>query len=203
MEQLAQDLRYAARSCRVIGVVKSVRQVGLDQGVLPEFYVSAAQVSEGMGSLAFVVSAKGDLNALASEVRATVHEVAPTQPVYALGTMSHVVEISVAVRRLLLELLLGFALLALVLAAAGVYGVMSYGVTQRRSEIGIRIALGAKFGDGTRMILRDVALIAMSGIVAGIASSLLLTRALASVLYGIGVYDPLSFAAAPSVIPMS
>jgi putative ABC transport system permease protein len=100
-----------------------------------------------------------------------------------------------------LLMLLGlFAGLALVLSAAGVYGVMSYGVTQRQREIGIRIALGAKFGDVTGMVLRDVATVAAIGIGAGVASALAFSRVMTSVLYGVGVYDPVTFVAVPVVI---
>ena len=85
-------------------------------------------------------------------------------------------------------MLLGlFAGLALVLSAAGVYGVMSYGVTQRQREIGIRIALGAKFGDVTGMVLRDVATVAAIGIGAGVVAALAFARVMTSVLYGVGV----------------
>jgi len=77
---------------------------------------------------------------------------------------------------------------------------MSYGVTQRRREIGIRIALGAQFGNVTGMVMRDVAMVAMIGIAVGVGGSLLLTRLLSSVLYGVGAYDPLSFVAAPGII---
>ncbi|HXT14966.1 MAG TPA: ABC transporter permease [Gemmatimonadaceae bacterium] len=197
---LGKQIEASGHTCRIIGVVKSVRQVGLDQEALPEFYVSAAQLSEGTGLLTFVISARGDLNTLAAAVRQTVHDVAPQQPVFQLTTMNEVIETSVATRRLLLQLLGGFALLALVLSAAGVYGVMSYGVTQRRREIGIRIALGARFGNVTGMVLRDVAVVAGVGIGVGVGASLALTRLLSSVLYGVGAYDALSFAGAPALI---
>lgn len=185
---------------RVIGVVRSVRQSGLDMEVLPEFYVSAAQTTDNTGSLAFVVSGRGDLATLQTAATNAVHELAPRQPVYSVTTMTKVIETSVATRRLLLQLLAGFAMLALVLSAAGVYGVMSYGVTQRRREIGIRIALGAQFGSVTGMVMRDVAVVAAIGIVVGVGGSLLLTRLLGSVLYGVGAYDPVSFTLAPGVI---
>jgi len=114
--------------------------------------------------------------------------------------MAGVVRESLGSRRLLLMLLGLFAGLALVLSAAGVYGVMSYGVTQRQREIGIRIALGAKFGDVTGMVLRDVVTVAAIGIAAGVAAALAFARVMTSVLYGVGAYDVVTFVAVPVMI---
>ena len=150
--------------------------------------------------MAFVVSSTGEPDALARQVREVVRAIAPQQPVYSLSTMSGVVRESLGSRRLLLMLLGLFSGLALVLSAAGVYGVMSYGVTQRQREIGIRIALGAKFGHVTGMVLRDVAMVAAIGIVAGVVVALAFARVMTSVLYGVGAYDAATFVAVPAVI---
>jgi predicted permease len=184
----------------IVGVVRSVREIGLDRELLPEFYMPAPQMAYEMGDMAFVVSSVGDPEALAPQVREVVRGIAPQQPVYRLSTMSGVVRESLGSRRLLLMLLGLFAGLALVLSAAGVYGVMSYGVTQRQREIGIRIALGAKFGDVTGMVLRDVAVVAAIGIAAGVAAALAFSRVMTSVLYGVGVYDGVTFVAVPVLI---
>ena len=186
----------------IVGVVRSVREVGLDQDLLAEFYLPATQAPEGLGAMAFVVSTSGDTEALSRQVREVVRGIAPQQPVYALATMGSIVRESLGSRRLLLMLLGLFAGLALVLSAAGVYGVMSYGVTQRQREIGIRIALGAKFGNVTGMILRDVASVAAAGIGVGLAAALAFSRVMTSVLYGVGAYDLLTFVAVPVVIAM-
>jgi ABC-type antimicrobial peptide transport system permease subunit len=172
----------------------------LDRELLPEFYLPATQMAYGTSDMAFVVSSAGDPEALAPHVRDVVRSIAPQQPVYRLATMSGVVRDSLGSRRLLLMLLGLFAGLALVLSAAGVYGVMSYGVTQRQREIGIRIALGAKFGDVTGMVLRDVAVVAAIGIGSGVAAALAFSRVMTSVLYGVGVYDGVTFVAVPVVI---
>jgi predicted permease len=184
----------------IVGVVRSVREIGLDRELLPEFYVPATQMAYDIGDMAFVVSSAGDLGVLAPQVRDVVRGIAPQQPVYRLATMSGVVRDSLGSRRLLLMLLGLFAGLALVLSAAGVYGVMSYGVTQRQREIGIRIALGAKFGDVTGMVLRDVATVAAIGIGAGVAAAFAFARVMTSVLYGVGAYDAVTFVAVPVVI---
>jgi len=172
----------------------------LDRDLLPEFYLPATQSHEGVSDMAFVVSSTGEPDALARQVREVVRAIAPQQPVYSLSTMSGVVRESLGSRRLLLMLLGLFSGLALVLSAAGVYGVMSYGVTQRQREIGIRIALGAKFGHVTGMVLRDVAMVAAIGIVAGVVVALAFARVMTSVLYGVGAYDAATFVAVPAVI---
>jgi len=184
----------------IVGVVRAVREIGLDQKLLPEFYVPATSAREGMGAMTFVISTTSDPAALAKQVRETVRSTAPQQPVYAMATMRTIVRKSLGDRRLLLTLLGLFAGLALVLSAAGVYGVMSYGVTQRRREIGIRIALGAKFRDVTGMVLREVAGVAALGVGLGVLAAVLCTRVLTSVLYGVGVYDVMTYVAVPVVI---
>ncbi len=191
---------YGGPPATIVGVVASVREVGLDQDLLPEFYLPAAQTLAGAGAMAFVVSSTGDPEALSRQVREAVRAIAPQQPLYQLGTMAGVVRESLGSRRLLLMLLGLFAGLALVLSAAGVYGVMSYGVTQRQREIGIRIALGAKFGDVTGMVLRDVVTVAAIGIGGGVAAALAFAQVMTSVLYGVGAYDAVTFVAVPVMI---
>jgi putative ABC transport system permease protein len=184
----------------IVGVVRAVREIGLDQELLPEFYVPATQTREATNAMSFVVSTAGEPAALAREVRGVVRSVVPSQPVYGLATMNTIVRESLGDRRLLLTLLGLFAGLALVLSAAGVYGVMSYGVTQRRREIGIRIALGAKFGNVTSMVLRDVIGVAAIGIGVGVAATLAFARVMTSVLYGVSAYDVATYIAVPVVI---
>jgi len=185
----------------IVGVVRAVREIGLDQQLLPEFYIPATQTREGISAMSFVVSTTSERpDALARAVREAVRSVVLRQPVNDLASMNTVVRESLGDRRLLLTLLGLFAGLALVLSAAGVYGVMSYGVAQRRREIGIRIALGARFGDVTGMVLRDVVSVAAIGIGVGVATTLAFARVMTSVLYGVSVYDVLTYVAVPVVI---
>jgi ABC-type antimicrobial peptide transport system permease subunit len=114
--------------------------------------------------------------------------------------MHAVLRESLGTRRLLLMLLGLFAGLALLLSAAGVYGVMAYGVAQRTREIGIRIALGASARQTAAMVLRDVALVAALGLLVGIATAIGASRLLTSVLYGVGALDAVTFLSVPVVI---
>jgi len=180
--------------------VRAVREIGLDGDLLAEFYVPASQQTESTQAMAFVVSTSGDPSTLSAAVREAVHDVVPQQPIYGLATMHSVLRDSLGTRRLLLMLLGVFAALALVLSAAGVYGVMSYGVTQRTREIGIRIALGATARETAGIVLRDVGAVAAMGLAVGIAAALAASRLMSTVLYGIGALDVATFASVPVVI---
>src|SRR5439155_7667845 len=117
---------------------------------------------------------RADPNAIVPSVRQAIHELAPNQPLSQVESMEQVISESLQARKLTLSLLAIFALLATALSAAGVYGVMSYGVAQRTREIGIRMALGARAGDVTSMVLRDAGRIAAIGLTIGIVASLAL-----------------------------
>ncbi|HEU4631285.1 MAG TPA: ABC transporter permease [Gemmatimonadaceae bacterium] len=178
----------------IVGVVGSVRQAGLDQAPLKELYfpLDALQpgwVSEMTVVLRTTVEPAGVTNAL----RRSVRSVDPGQPVYRVLTMEEVVNESLADRRLHLWLLGGFAAVALLLAAAGLYGVISYLVAQRTREIGIRVALGAQPGDVVRLVMRHGALLTLAGVAAGLVGAFFLTRLLSSLLYGVSARDPVVF----------
>jgi predicted permease len=186
---------------RIVGVVKSVRQLGLDQQPRAEFYVPVSQALYNTQEMTFVVRSRSRPEELGRGIREAVRSVAP-QPVFQLATMDDVISRSLTTRRLVLVLLLAFAGLALVLSAAGVYGVISYGVSQRTREIGIRLALGAHGTDVLGMILGGALRVLAIGIAAGLFAAALLTRALDSILYGVSALDPLTFGAVPAVIAL-
>ena len=185
---------------RIVGVVRSVRQLGLDQEPRAEFYLPASQALYSTDVMTFVLRSQGDPAALAQSVRNMVRSLSPQSPVFQMTTMDDVIADSLTTRRLVLVLLAAFALLALVLSAAGVYGVMSYGVSQRTREIGIRLALGARSADVLTMILGGVARVLAIGIVIGLVAAALLTRTLDSLLYGVAALDPVTFALVPAII---
>jgi putative ABC transport system permease protein len=122
------------------------------------------------------------------------------QPIFAIATMRELVGNSVAARRITLILLGLFSTLALVLAAIGIYGVISYSVSERTHEIGIRVALGAQSGNVLSMILAQGLKIAGAGVVIGIAAALGLTRLMAGLLFSVSAADPLTFVAVPSLL---
>jgi ABC-type antimicrobial peptide transport system permease subunit len=128
---------------------------------------------------------------LTSAIRAAVHEVDPDQPIYNVKTMERVVAESVSDRRLYVFLFGVFAAIAVALAAAGIYGVMSYSVTQRTQEIGIRLALGAPQSAIARMVVRQGLWMALFGVSLGAAGALTLNRFLTKLLYGVQPTDPL------------
>jgi predicted permease len=197
---ILKQIDMGAGPLTIVGVVKSVRQIGLDQLALAEFYVPVTQERYNTNAMAFVVSTSGPPEALAKAAREAVRGVAPQQPVYQIATMDDVISASLASRRLLLTLLGAFAALALALSVAGVYGVMTYSVSQRTREIGIRMALGARAGDVTVMVLLDAARTTAAGVAAGLLVAALLVGTLRAMLYGVGAHDPLTFVAAPVVI---
>ena len=186
----------------IVGVVADVRQSGLDRSPQPEMYFSVAQApgSEGLGgnmlqSATLVVRADGaDPASLTDTVRRAVQSIDPGLPLFRIETMQTVISESVADRRLNSALLGTFAAIALGLAALGLYGVISYAVTQRTRELGIRVALGAQRGDLFRLVVGSGMKLAAVGLGLGLLAAFGLTRFLASLLYGVSPGDPFTFA---------
>ena len=179
----------------IVGVVGSARQRSVDRPPISEIYVSAAQRFENLGTMNFVVATAGREDALMRAARDVVHSVAPQQPVYQLQPMTAVVSGSLRPQRLTFVLLASLAGLAVLLSAAGVYGVMSYGVTQRTREIGIRMAIGAQRHSVVTMVMREAGRVAVVGILIGLFAASMLTKLLESMLFGVSARDPLTFGA--------
>ena len=127
-------------------------------------------------------------------IKARIAELDPSQPVTRVRTLEQVVERASGPQRLLAELLSAFAAAALLLAALGIYGVVSYAVGRREREIGVRMALGARAFDVLRMVLREGLQLSLVGVACGIVAALALARLLASFLYGVSATDPLTYA---------
>jgi putative ABC transport system permease protein len=176
----------------VVGIVGDVRQAALETEPRAEFFYPFFQVDFGSGT--FVVRTAGDPKATIGAVRSEFQAVDKDQPVARISTMEEVLAQSVAPRRLNMLLLGVFAGVALVLAAVGLYGVMSYSVTQRTREIGIRMALGAARGDVVKLIVGQGMVLAGVGVAIGLLASLFLTRLMSSLLYGVSATDPATFA---------
>jgi len=180
----------ANSSCEVIGVVGDVKEHELSQAARPTAYVPYEHDPWPFFSL--VVRTRMEPASVTSELTAAVHAVDKNLPVYRVQTMQEVVARSLSPRRLRMFLLGGFAALALILACVGIYGVMAYSVVQREHEIGIRMAMGAKKQDVLKLITRQALMLALSGVGCGIVLSIGAGRLLSSVLYGVGVSDPVT-----------
>jgi len=178
----------------VVGVVGTVRQA-LGSAPQPQMYRTAAQLLPALAAadMVFVIRTSGDPAMMTRAVRAAVRQVEPGQPITKVRTLEQVVAGSVIRRRFSLMLLGFFAILALVLSTVGIYGVTSYSVAQRRRELGLRVALGARPPAVLGLVLGEAALLAGLGVLVGAAGALALGRVLGSLLYGIGPADPLTF----------
>ena len=140
-----------------------------------------------------VIRTQGDPASLAAAVRKEVKAIDPDQPVAAVRTMDEWVDMSVASSRYRTVLLGLLALVALVLASTGIYGVMSYSVAQRTHEIGVRMALGARRFDVLKLVVRQGMILVVIGVALGIAGAFALTRVMASLLFGVTAKDPITF----------
>jgi len=178
----------------VVGVVGRVKMEGLSQdsnrvqGYFPFWQVPTT-------AMAVIMKASGDPNQLIASAREQVKQVDPDQPIYNIKTMDEIRAESVAGERLNLTLFSIFAGIALLLAIVGIYGVMSYTVTQRTHEIGIRMAIGAQQRDVFKMIMGQGMMLALIGIVIGLVGAFALTRLMATMLFGVTATDPATFAA--------
>jgi predicted permease len=187
----------------VIGVVGDMRQMGLDVPAQPELYMPANRTvpgSEFFWPRHLLVRTATEPLALANAVRNAIWRVDPDQPVSTLRTMDDVFDKEVANRNTQLTLVGAFAALALLLAAVGLYGVLSYAVAQRTSEIGLRMALGAQRGALVGAIVQGALVLACVGLGLGVAGALALTRLIKSFLFEVSATDPLTFVAAAALL---
>src|SRR5579864_8008816 len=176
----------------VVGVVGDTKLYGLANPSRLEVYVSSLQYPDSHMNL--VVKSRTDPAALISAIRGAVGSIDKDQPIFAISTMNQLVRDSMATRRITLALLGLFSALALVIAAIGIYGVISYSVAQRTHEIGIRMALGAQHKDVLRMILKQGAKFALAAVAIGVVVSLGLTQLMSSLLFSVSAADPVTFA---------
>jgi predicted permease len=188
----ASDSRDPDDWITIVGVAKDVRQMELVTPPKPQMYLSYVQVGF-FAPRHLVVSTKVDPLSLAATVRRTVWEVDKDQPVSNIRTMNEVISESVARQRFSMLLLGIFSVVALVLAAVGIYGVMAYSVTQRTREFGIRMALGARTFDVMKLAVGGGLKLILIGVVIGLAAAFVLTRVMSSLLFNVSATDPLTF----------
>ena len=180
--------------CRtIVGVVGNIRQESITDEAIPEMYVPFAQMP--MNGSTVMVRTSADPTALVAVVRSEVMAIDNNQPISDVKTLAQRVDEVVAVSRSLMLLFSAFALLALILGAVGVYGIVSYSVTQRTHEIGIRMALGARPTDVLTLTLRNGIALTVLGIVIGVGAAFALTRFMESMLFGVTPTDKLTFIA--------
>ena len=185
----------------VVGVVGDMRAVALGEPAFPEVYVPLDQLTfPFMWPRQLVVRSSGDPIALANAVRQAIREIDPDQPVASVLTMNEVIDGSLESRSTQLTLIGAFAVIALLLAAVGLYGTLSYTVSQTTAEIGLRMAVGAKEATVVASVVRSALGAALLGIGLGLAAAFALTRTITSFLYGVSPTDPVTAAAVAGVL---
>jgi putative ABC transport system permease protein len=184
----------------IIGVVGDVKHFGLDLPELPALYSPYPQADPWKRWMTFVARTQSDPAAMAAAIKQQVWKVDSQLPLTRLQTMNEVAASSFAARSFNMLLLAIFAGLALLLAAVGIYGVMSYAVTQRTQEIGIRMALGARAPDVLKLIIRTGMTMTLIGVAIGIVGAIALTRLMTTLLFGVTPTDTLTFAAVSGVL---
>jgi putative ABC transport system permease protein len=191
-DAVGQIAMVGGREWRVVGVAGNVRHSSLEQEAGLEMYLPITQSSSS--SVELVVRTKLAPEAMAPGVRAALSKVDPRLPTAEFQTLGQLVDQATSPKRLVTLLLGGFSLLALILAALGIYGVISYSVTQRTRELGIRVALGAQTANVLMMVIRQGLAPVAIGLALGLAGAAALTRLMATLLFGVSATDPATFA---------
>jgi putative ABC transport system permease protein len=193
-KQLAQGSDPGHDLATIVGVAADVKQHRLNQEADPEIYYPEWQW--GLSELDLVVRTDGDALSLLPAVKAQIAQLDPAQPVTKVRTLRQVLQRNAGPQRLLAQLLSAFAGTALLLSALGIYGVVSYGVSRRERELGVRMALGAQAADVVRMVLGEGMRLSILGALAGAPLALGLSRLLSAFLYGVSPRDPATYALA-------
>src|SRR5262249_45535008 len=193
-------ITFALADRVVVGVVGNVRLRGLERDAEPQVYLSSKQVADnsiiGYIPRGFVVRSSTDPISLTSSIRAIVRRIDPALPVSDVTTLADIVDADTASRSAQLRVIGAFALIAFVLAGIGVHGLLSFAVSQRTQEIGVRIALGARSGDILSMVLRRIALLVTAGLIPGVAIAYAAGRWMEALLAGVKPADAVTIGAA-------
>jgi putative ABC transport system permease protein len=184
----------------IVGVSATAKTSSLDSPDEPALYFPAVQIDSSivermMRGMVYVVRTDGDPSTLFNAIRRTVKDADPELPIVGLRTVDEIITRSVAGRRFNTALLGGFALLAIVLAAVGIYGLMAYAVVQRTREIGIRLAVGATPVDVFRLVIGQATRTTVVGIAIGVVGALVMTRVMTTLLFDVSPFDPTTFIA--------
>jgi putative ABC transport system permease protein len=195
-----EALQREERPREIVGVMGNVRQFRLGRESAPEIYAPYPQQArhcnpsrtETRLHLSLVLRTTSESKSFIDSVRRAVREVDPDSPIFGITTVQEIVSESTNLERFYTQLLGGFALVALLLAAIGIYGVISYSVNERRHEIGLRMALGAQSAQVLRLVLKEGLILSLTGVAIGLAGSFGATPVLSSFLYGVKAHDPLT-----------
>jgi predicted permease len=183
----------------IVGVVKNSKTTTLRKEIRRFVYVPYMQEQE-LGQMTFYVRARGNATGIAASLRQTAQRVDPNLPIFDMKPMATIVEESLFMERMVAALSVAFGGLATLLAAIGLYGVMSYSVARRTREIGIRMALGAERGSVMWLVLREVAIMVIAGVAIGLPLAFALSRIVQSQLFELSAHDPIALTAAAAVL---
>jgi putative ABC transport system permease protein len=197
---LGQRIRMGngSKPAEIVGIVGDVRDQSLESKGMPAVYEPAAQIP--FSGMYFAVRTAGDPSGLIAGIRSAMRELDPELPLDAVGSVDALVAGSLSQRRIAMVMMAVFAALALILAMVGIYGVISYSVTQATQEIGIRMALGARRADVLRLIFGYAGVLVGAGLVIGVAAAMGTGRLLANQLFEVRPTDPLTFAAVAAIL---
>jgi putative ABC transport system permease protein len=184
----------------IVGVVGDIKHYGLDLPELPALYSPYTQIRPWKRWMSFVARTQSDPQSMGQSIKQQIWKVDSQLPITKVESMNEVAAGSFAARRFNMSLLTVFAGLALALSAIGIYGVMSYAVTQRTQEIGIRMALGANGSDVLKLVLRNGMTLVIIGVVIGLAGAIGLTRLMVTLLYGVTPTDALTIGVVSGVL---
>ena len=201
---VGRRVRYVLRGARyegeIVGVVGDVRNDGLDAAPPPRVYQSILQYPRVRLAVFLRTRADVDVKATKEALTQIVHSINPELPVFGVRTMAELMSTSLARRQFSVFLMSVFAVVALLLAALGIYGVMAFVVGQRAQEFGIRLALGAKPGDILGLAFRPGLVLTATGTIVGLGGSIAVTRLMSSLLFGVSASDPMTFAVVPVLL---
>jgi predicted permease len=200
-DPIGKVVRNPHGKAEVVGIVGDVRHYGLDREPRAELFMPAWQ--QPLNGMALIVRTASDPKAFLDTIRREVLAVDAEQPIYDASAMVDVVARSVFLPRISMVLLVAFAATALVLAVVGIYGVVSYTVTERTRELGVRMALGADVAATLRVVLGRCVLLIGGGVACGLLASFATTRVMSAVLYEVSPLDPLVFVSVSALLALS
>jgi predicted permease len=192
-EPIGQQINLWGAARTIVGVITNERVQGLAREAPPAVYLPLPQVPSRTGAHTLLVRVSNDPQAIAPAVRAAIHELDASLPVFGIEPLPETVAQSIGQQRFTMIVLGAFAAVALLLAAVGVHGVLSYSVSQRTSEIGIRMALGADGRSVRSLVLGEGATLMIAGLGIGIVGAIAMTRVLTALLFDVSPYDPFTF----------